>query len=175
MEPSPSLDIIDLTRAAAVGMGLLDDSAHPLPAQLPLMNLNSFSYLPSGDIHWDTISSSKILPDAILDLDQSPAMSLCTPAAGTPVTFDTLGLDELGASPSLCWQSSPSDDPFQASQLSQDTFDYDFNIQSWPDFQLFPEDNPSAITNLEQLLMADPEIKDSPADHILDGFSPSDS
>lgn len=207
----PSSHIMDLTRAAAVELGLLNNLMQPSQPTAPvlpnlsnprttsaehIMDFNSFSFLIDGitDMSWDNVPSKiqPVNPTSVLDFNsnESPAMSLCTPTADvlrSPVSFDVLGLDELGASPSVSWQS-PLDDSAYASQQSQDGFDFDFSvdvqqIDAWSghtDFQLF-EDKPT-ITNLEQLLMAPtPDdadlaiIKESPAEYALGCFSPIES
>ncbi|KAF9987969.1 hypothetical protein BGZ75_010234 [Mortierella antarctica] len=149
------------------------------------MDSNSYSFPGTGldSITWDHVPSKqqqeqRQLP-AFLDPystssmgytpELSPSMSYATPAVNTvksPYGFDTLGLDELGASPSVGYQTSPVDEVQSfGSQQSVESFDFDFRMTmlqndtaAWcatqTDFDLFPDNAATTVTSLEQLLMA---------------------
>ncbi|KAF9149727.1 hypothetical protein BGX21_011007 [Mortierella sp. AD011] len=177
-------------------------------------NNNSYSF-PSNDlaaVTWDVAPTkaqlqqlfNSALSDTsatnIMDFtpELSPAMDLATPAANqlrSPFAFDTLGLDELGSSPSIGYQSPMDHQQAFGSQHSQESFDFDFgldllpkNTTTWPaqtDFDLFPENSNNSspsVSSLEQLLMrpvlGEAELsvfEESPLESDLDYFSPIDS
>ncbi|KAF9944816.1 hypothetical protein BGZ72_001938 [Mortierella alpina] len=138
---------------------------------------NSYSFPGTGldAVTWDHVSSKQqqqqqlpafLNPYSTSTMDYtpelSPSTSYATPAVNTirsPFGFDTLGLDELGVSPSIGYHSSPLDEVQSfGSQQSVESFDFDFRMTmlqtdtaAWcatqNDFDLFPD-------SLEQLLMA---------------------
>ncbi|KAG0249517.1 hypothetical protein BG011_009218 [Mortierella polycephala] len=164
-----------------------------------IMNNTGYTF-PSAlaTVPWDITSSKQeqhfgnFLPVSNIDFtpELSPSMGYSTPAMNTnksPFAFDTLGLDELGASPMVGWQS-PLDEPF-GSQQSQESSDFDLAMDvnqnsfmsAQRDFQLFPDNAPS-VSSLEQLLMTPvptendlPMIEESPIESDLDCFTPMDS
>ncbi|KAI1314817.1 hypothetical protein EDD11_001694 [Mortierella claussenii] len=188
----------DLAMVLGTDMDLFHNNGHAFISSTDINNGFSF---PSNDlaaVSWD-LAASKLqtqrsinaISDATMDFvpDLSPAMSLCTPSIHTiksEYTFDALGLDELGASPSVGW-SSPLEDGF-GSQQSQESFDYDFGLSqnapiwsSQNDFQLFP-DNAGSVSSLEQLLMTPAPmesglsiIDESPFESDMDYISPLNS
>ncbi|KAF9191469.1 hypothetical protein BGZ51_002584 [Haplosporangium sp. Z 767] len=165
-----------------------------------IMNNNGYTF-PScalATVPWDITSSKQeqhfgnFLPVSNIDFtpELSPSMSYSTPAMNTnksPFAFDTLGFDELGASPMVGWQS-PLDEPF-GSQQSQESFDFDLAmdvnqnsfLSAQRDFQLFPDNVPS-VSSLEQLLMTPVPaendltiIEESSIESDMDCFTPLDS
>ncbi|KAF9343206.1 hypothetical protein BGX26_006100 [Mortierella sp. AD094] len=175
-------------------------------------NNNSYSF-PSNDlatVTWDVAPTKVQLQQLfnsalsgtgvanIMDFtpELSPDMSLATPAANSlrsPYAFDTLGLDELGSSPSVGYQSPMDHQQAFGSQQSQESFDFDFGLDllpqnaAWPaqtDFDLFPDNNNGnpSVSSLQQLLMrpapGEAELsvfEESPLESDLDYFSPLDS
>ncbi|KAF9274806.1 hypothetical protein BGZ68_000337 [Mortierella alpina] len=132
-------------------------------------------------VTWDNVSSKQqqqrqlpsfLDPYSTSTMDYtpelSPSMSYATPAVNTrsPFGFDTLGLDELGASPLIGYHSSPVDEVQSfGSQQSVESFDFDFRMTmlqndtaAWcatqTDFDLYPDSAATTVTSLEQLLMA---------------------
>ncbi|KAG0020918.1 hypothetical protein BGZ81_009139 [Podila clonocystis] len=172
------------------------------PSTTMSQNKWSFGSDPASS-SWDNVQTKQepSLSFGSLHMDYTPELSpasMCTPATHvSPYGFDRMGMDELGASPSI---QSPLNDNFGAQSSQEGGFEFDFSYDkdidhllaaSQTDFQLFPESGNAnnaevvaAVTSLSQFLMTTepfsssnggqvhPAWEESPFDSDLDYFSP---
>lgn len=188
----------------------LENFESTAPSTACIMSQNKWSFANDLASSWDNVQTKQEPQEpqepqlnasfGALNMDYTPELSpasMCTPATHvSPYGFDHMGMDELGASPSV---QSPPNDTFGVQSSQEGGFEFDFSYDrdinqllaaSQTDFQLFPEPINSnsaevvaAVTSLSQLLMTTapysnsntqsrPAWEESPFDSDLDYFSP---